>query len=62
MELKFSQSLLDSQDCLRSNRTFMELKFALPIAFIVWNVGSNRTFMELKLLTTKCSTLSVCKF
>ena len=36
----------------RSNRTFMELKFALQKYKEIQNSSSNRTFMELKSFST----------
>ena len=49
MELKYCLYRYVNLACLRSNRTFMELKFSTLMEGISVGLGSNRTFMELKL-------------
>ena len=50
MELKSNISTTFPSSVLRSNRTFMELKFENKAVDSRRFVGSNRTFMELKSL------------
>ena len=47
------------QERNRSNRTFMELKFAKAILSVFVNKSSNRTFMELKLAIAQRN--AICK-
>ena len=48
MELKCSVTKPSQSPSLRSNRTFMELKYAFDTVCIGAEKCSNRTFMELK--------------
>ena len=48
MELKSQMVSAKKKITMRSNRTFMELKY-VGGAFLITAWGSNRTFMELKL-------------
>ena len=49
MELKFVSLGNAKEKPVRSNRTFMELKYEGSIGLLQSEYGSNRTFMELKL-------------
>ena len=49
MELKSNSRSTISLAHIRSNRTFMELKFAFSDCKVLKAQRSNRTFMELKL-------------
>ena len=51
MELKYRQNVRTSYPRMRSNRTFMELKWLKRLPFLI-SVSSNRTFMELKFVET----------
>ena len=48
MELKFVSLGNAKEKPVRSNRTFMELKYEGSIGLLQSEYGSNRTFMELK--------------
>ena len=53
MELKLLSFLKVHLLLLRSNRTFMELKFVSSTRPLINKNGSNRTFMELKFMSDK---------
>ena len=59
MELKYKQNGYTFYPKMRSNCTFMELKFQLAGTKADGAAGSNCTFMELKFLLG--SSVSVCR-
>ena len=53
MELKLVNSSINLLLGHGSNRTFMELKFAMTLSLLSLMMRSNRTFMELKYQSAK---------